>query len=425
MHGTHMTDSPDATIARIGAAARQAQAELAYCDAARKAEALGHVADMLLQESSTILAANARDMATAEAAGLDAARLDRLYLDQERLAGIVESMQAIAAFPDPVGRILDRRTRPNGLVIERVAVPLGVIGVIFEARPNVTADAAALCLKAGNAVILRAGSEALHSALAIGHVVRTAIAAHGLPQDAVQVIAARDRALVSAMLRARDVIDVIVPRGGKNLVALVNREARMPVFSHLEGVCHLYVDRAADFLKAEQILINAKCRRVSVCGALETLLVDSAIAAEFVPAALEALAREGVEIRGDAHICRLFPAAIPAEEDDWSREYLDKILSVRVVDGVAGAVAHINRYGSHHTDSIATEDADTARYFLQRVDSAIVMHNASTQFADGGEFGLGAEIGIATGRMHARGPVGCEQLTCFHYRVHGTGQCRD
>ncbi len=333
-------------------------------------------------------------------------------------------LEEVAALPDPVGKELARWRRPNGLDIARVAVPLGVIGIIYESRPNVTADAGGLSLRAGNAAILRGGSESLHSSRAIVQALRRGLAAAGLPEDAVQLVPTRDRAAVGLMLAMSEYIDVIVPRGGRSLIERVQRESRMPVIAHLEGNCHVYVDRAADPEKARRIVLNAKMRRTGICGAAETLLVDRAVAERYLPPILADLHRAGCEIRGDAAVRALDAAALPATEQDWCTEYLDAILAVRVVDGVGAAIEHVNRYGSHHTDAIVTEDSATAERFLAEIDSAIVLHNASTQFADGGEFGMGAEIGISTGRLPPRGPVGAEQLVSYKYVVRGSGQVR-
>jgi glutamate-5-semialdehyde dehydrogenase len=390
-----------------------------------KRAALQAMASLVRAAAQDILAANAEDMAQARANGQAPAFLDRLALDPDRLEGIAAAVESIAALPDPVGRVLASFERPNGLHIDRVATPLGVVGIIFESRPNVTADAGALCVKAGNAAILRAGSDSFRTSEAIARAMREALAEAGLPQDAIQLVPTRDRAAVGAMLAGLEgSIDVIVPRGGKSLVARVQSEARVPVFAHLEGVCHVYVHQDADLDMAKRIVLNAKMRRTGVCGSAETLLVDRACAATHLRPLLATLLEAGCEVRGD-EACRLADGRVgAATEDDWATEYLDAIIAARVVDGLEAAIAHVETYGSHHTDSIVTEDTQAAERFLAEVDSAIVLHNASTQFADGGEFGFGAEIGIATGRMHARGPVGVEQLTSFKYRVRGTGQIR-
>lgn len=414
-----------ALMRAMGQAARGAQRVLATVAPEAKTAALAAAAASLRAGTNAILAANARDMAAAGDRGLTAASLDRLRLDDDRVEGIARGVEAIAALPDPVGRLLARFERPNGLVIERVSTPLGVVGVIYESRPNVTADAGALCLKAGNAAILRGGSESFASSAAIHACLVEGLRAAGLPEAAITLVPTRDRAAVGSMLAGLDrCIDVIVPRGGKALVERVEREARVPVFAHLEGLVHVFIDRAADLDKAERILVNAKMRRTGVCGAAETLLVDRAVATSHLPRLLGALMAAGCSVRGDEATRSLDARVTLATEEDWRTEYLDSIISCRVVDGLAAAIAHIETYGSHHTDAIVTEDRRAAERFLAEVDSAIVVHNASTQFADGGEFGFGGEIGIATGRMHARGPVGVEQLTSFNYRVRGTGQTR-
>jgi glutamate-5-semialdehyde dehydrogenase len=413
------------TMREIGRGARAAARALALASTAAKDAALAAMATAIDARADDILAANAEDVADAKAHGATAAFVDRLALDRTRVAAMAAGCDVVRALPDPVGTVMDAWTRPNGLTIERVRVPLGVVGVIYESRPNVTADAGALCLKAGNAVILRGGSESFRSARAIHAALAAALREAGLPEAAIQLVPTRDRAAVGLMLAGLDgAIDVIVPRGGKGLVGRVQSEARVPVFAHLEGVCHVYVDKAADPAMAQRIVLNAKMRRTGVCGAAETLLVDRAAA----PAQLEPLVKmlldAGCEVRGDAATQAVDPRVKRASEDDWSTEYLDAIIAVKAVDGVDAAIEHIERYGSHHTDAIVTADAAAAEKFFNEVDSAIVLHNASTQFADGGEFGFGAEIGIATGRMHARGPVGVEQLTSFKYRVRGSGQIR-
>ena len=408
----------------IGVAARAAAQRLAHADAEAKSQALRAAADAVRDRSTEILAANARDLDEAGRAKLSAAVVDRLILDEKRVAGIAESLAAVAAFPDPVGTVLAEWTRPNGLAISRVRTPLGVIGIIYESRPNVTADAGGLSLRAGNTAILRGGSESFHSSRAIVDCLHDGLRAAGLPETAIQLVPTRDRAAVGIMLGMSDLIDVIVPRGGRSLIERVQAESRIPVIAHLEGNCHVYVDGAADIAKARTIVRNAKLRRVSVCGAAETLLVDRAIAAQALPPILADLKSGGCEIRGDAATRALDPAAKPATEQDWRTEYLDAIIAVRVVDGVEAAIAHVNEYGSHHTDAIVTEDKAAADRFLDRVESAIVLLNASTQFADGAEFGMGAEIGISTNKLHARGPVGAEQLTSFKYVVRGNGQVR-
>jgi glutamate-5-semialdehyde dehydrogenase len=408
----------------IGIAARAAAHDLAHAASEAKSRALRVAAEAVRDRRAEILAANARDIDEAGRAQLTAAVTDRLILNEKRVEGIAESLDAVAAFPDPVGTVLAEWTRPNGLAISRVRTPLGVIGIIYESRPNVTADAGSLCLRAGNSAILRGGSESFHSSRAIVECLRKGLKVAGLPEAAIQLVPTRDRAAVGIMLGMSDIIDVIVPRGGRSLIERVQAESRVPVIAHLEGNCHVYVDRAADLTKARTIVRNAKLRRVSVCGAAETLLVDRAIAERALPPILADLKAGGCEIRGDAATRSLDPTATPATEQDWRTEYLDAIIAVRVVDGVEAAIAHINEYGSHHTDAIVTEDAAAAERFLDRVESAIVLLNASTQFADGAEFGMGAEIGISTNKLHARGPVGAEQLTSFKYVVRGSGQVR-
>ncbi|HEY0522768.1 MAG TPA: glutamate-5-semialdehyde dehydrogenase [Stellaceae bacterium] len=408
----------------IGAAARRAAVALALAPAEAKTRALREAAAAIRAAAPELLAANRRDVAFARERQLSPAMIDRLLLDGKRIEAMAAGLETVADLPDPVGAVIAEWTRPNGLLIQRVRVPIGVVGIIYESRPNVTADAGGLCLKSGNAAILRGGSESFHSSGAIVACLKRGLAAAGLPQDAVQLVPTRDREAVGLMLRMAEHIDVVVPRGGRSLIERVQRDSRVPVFAHLEGLCHVYVDRAADPEKARTVTLNAKMRRTGVCGAAETLLVDRAVAATLLPPILADLRAAGCELRGDAAVQALDPSVLPASEADWTTEYLDAILAVRVVDGVGGAIEHINRYGSHHTDSVVTEDAATAERFLAEVDSAIVMWNASTQFADGGEFGMGAEIGISTGRLHARGPVGAEQLTTFKYVVRGTGQTR-
>ncbi len=413
-----------AEMRAIGAAARQAAAVMARASAARKTDALIRAAAAIRAARAEILEANARDLAEAERRSLSPALRDRLMLDDKRIEAMAKGLEEVAALPDPIGTELARWTRPNGLDIARVRVPLGVIGIIYESRPNVTADAGGLSLRAGNAAILRGGSESFHSSGVIAQCLKRGIAAAGLPENAVQLVPTRDRAAVGIMLGMTDFIDIIVPRGGRSLIERVQRESRIPVIAHLEGICHVYVDRAADLAKARAVVLNAKMRRTGVCGAAETLLVDRAVATSHLPAILADLHRAGCEIRGDEATRALDRAAKPATPEDWTTEYLDAILAVRVVDGIAAAIEHINRYGSHHTDAIITEDQAAAARFLDEVDSAIVLLNASTQFADGGEFGMGAEIGISTGKLPPRGPVGAEQLTSYKYVVRGTGQVR-
>jgi glutamate-5-semialdehyde dehydrogenase len=411
-------------LREIGVAARAAAQVLVHADPESKSRALRVSAEAVRDRRAEILAGNARDLDEAGRAQLSAAVVDRLLLDEKRVAGIADSLDAVAAFPDPVGTVLAEWTRPNGLAISRVRTPLGVIGIIYESRPNVTADAGGLCLRAGNAAILRGGSESFHSSRAIVQCLHHGLKTASLPEGAIQLVPTRDRAAVGIMLGMAEFIDVIVPRGGRSLIERVQAESRIPVIAHLEGNCHVYVDRAADLAKAREIVRNAKLRRVSVCGAAETLLVDRAIAERALPLILAELKAGGCEIRGDAATRALDPTAKPATEQDWRTEYLDAIIAVRVVDGVEAAIAHINEYGSHHTDAIVTEDAAAAERFLDQVESAIVLLNASTQFADGAEFGMGAEIGISTNKLHARGPVGAEQLTSFKYVVRGNGQVR-
>jgi glutamate-5-semialdehyde dehydrogenase len=414
-----------AEMAAIGRAAREAARVLGLASTEAKNAALKAAATSIRKNAATILAENAKDVADIRKQDVVASFVERLVLDARRIEGIARAVEEVAALPDPVGSIIAEWDRPNGLHIERVRTPLGVIGIIYESRPNVTADASALCLKAGNAAILRGGSDSFRSSVAIHRCFVDGLRAAGLPAEAVQLVPTRDRAAVGAMLTGLDgAIDVIVPRGGKGLVARVQQEARVPVFAHLEGVCTVYVHKAANLAMAEKIVVNAKMRRVSVCGAAETLLVDRAIVATHLKPLCDALQKAGCTIRGDETVRNQVPDVIAATEADWSTEFLDTIIAVRVVDNLDAAIAHIGRYGSHHTDSIVTDDTAAAEKFLAEVDSAIVLHNASTQFADGGEFGMGAEIGIATGRMHARGPVGVEQLTSFKYRIHGSGQVR-
>lgn len=423
--GSNGFDDVGAIMARMGDSARKAARVLAVTPADRKSAALGFMAAAVERHAGTILAANAIDLEHAASAGLSAAVIDRLRLDAGRVTAIASALREIAALPDPVGATISEWERPNGLRIARVRTPLGVVGVIYESRPNVTADAGALCLKAGNAVILRGGSDSARSSAAIHAALREGLEAGGLPSDAIQLVPTTDRAAVGAMLTGLSgAIDVIVPRGGRSLVERVQADARVPVFAHLEGLCHLYIDGAADLGMARTIAVNAKMRRTGVCGAAETLLVDEAVAATHLTPILSDLAAAGCEIRGTRGVVALFPQAKLADEADFSTEYLDAIISVALVPGVEGAIAHIDRYSSHHTEAIVTDDDAAAERFLATIDSAILLHNASTQFADGGEFGFGGEIGIATGKMHARGPVGVEQLTSFNYRVRGAGQTR-
>lgn len=414
-----------AVMAEVGRKARAAAAPLSIATTEQKNKALIAAADAMLEARADILEANRLDLANAEKNGMAASFIDRLTLDDSRINAIADGIRAIAALSDPVGEVIAEWDRPNGLHIERVRTPLGVIGVIYESRPNVTADAGALCLKAGNAVILRGGSDSAHSSAAIHKALVRGLEAANLPADAIQIVPVTDRAAVGEMLKGLNgAIDVIVPRGGKSLVARVQSEARVPVFAHLEGICHLYIDKTADLDMARRIAVNAKMRRTGICGAAETLLVDRAVAATHLAPILDDLAAKGCEIRGSDEVRALYPDAMAATEEDWSTEYLDAIISVALVDGISGAIDHINRYSSHHTEAIVAEDAAAVARFFNEIDSAILLHNASTQFADGGEFGMGAEIGIATGKMHARGPVGVEQLTSFKYRVRGSGQVR-
>jgi glutamate-5-semialdehyde dehydrogenase len=414
-----------ACMAEIGRQARLAARALALAPAAQKDRALERMAAAVREQKSRILTANGEDIAEARGSGMIGAFLDRLSLDAARVEAIAAAIDAVRALKDPVGIVTESWTRPNGMSIERVRVPLGVIGIVYESRPNVTADAGALCLKSGNAAILRGGSDSLRTSRAIVAALGQGLREAELPEAAIQLVPTRDRAAVGLMLSGLDGnIDVIVPRGGKSLVQRVQSEARVPVFAHLEGVCHVYVDKAASLDMAKKIVLNAKMRRTGVCGAAETLLVDRAAAAKFLKPLVEMLIDAGCEIRGDKATLAVDKRVKPATEEDWSTEYLDAILAAKVVDGVAAAIEHIERYGSHHTDAIVTDDKAAAEKFLREVDSAIVLHNASTQFADGGEFGFGAEIGIATGRLHARGPVGVDQLTTFKYRIRGSGQTR-
>ena len=413
------------TMLELGRRARAAAATLAFADPASKVKALHAAADAIDDRRDDIMSANALDMRAAEGRGISSAFLDRLLLNDKRIDAMIEGLRTIADLPDPVGRVLAEWTRPNGMAIRRVATPLGVIGVIFESRPNVTADAGALTLKAGNAVILRGGSDSVNSTRAIHVCLVTGLKQAGLPADAIQIVPTTDREAVGHLLRGLGgAIDVIVPRGGKTLVARVQDEARVPVFAHLEGLCHTYIDATAELDMAVSVTLNAKMRRTGVCGATETLLVHRDVVATHLKPVIEALVAKGCEIRGDATVTALIPEAIPATEQDWQTEYEDAIISVRVVADVGEAIAHIAKYSSHHTEAIITEDTASVARWFNEIDSAILLHNASTQFADGGEFGFGGEIGIATGKFHARGPVGVEQLTSFKYLIEGTGQTR-
>ncbi len=413
---------PAQLITDCARAARLAQRQLAALPSAVRAEALRLAAQALRDAMPAVIAANAKDLAAGEANGLSKAMLDRLALDEGRLSAIADAVAAVADLPDPAGQVIDQLERPNGLKLQRIRVPIGTIGIIYESRPNVTADAAALCVRAGNAALLRGGSEAVHSNRAIHAALVEGLVRGGVPADAVQLIPTQDRAAVGAMLTAAGLIDMIVPRGGKSLVARVQADARVPVLAHLDGICHTYVHAAADAGMAQDIALNAKLRRTGICGAMETLLIDSAFPAG--AALVSALIDKGCEVRGDKRIAALDSRVIPASANDWDTEYLDAILSVAMVDGLDDALAHIARHSSAHTDAIITDDDSAAERFLAEVDSAIVMHNASSQFADGGEFGLGAEIGIATGRLHARGPVALEGLTTYKWQVRGSGQTR-
>lgn len=413
------------TLLDAAAAARKASHSLGIMPADARVKALKTIADKIEANAPAVLEANKKDLERAKENGLSEPMIDRLMLDEDRLAGIVQGVRDVAALPDPVGDVLAEWERPNGLKISRVRVPLGVIGVIYESRPNVTVDASALTLKSGNAVILRPGSDSFHTSGKLVGLVREALAEADMPRDAVYMVPDTDRAAVGHMLSGLDGnVDVIVPRGGRSLVERVSKEARVPVIGHLEGLCHIYVDQSADLEKAKAIVVNAKMRRPGVCGAAEKVLIDRAAADKLVPAIAGALKEAGCEVRGDDFSLERADGLVPATNEDWITEYLAPIIAMKVVDGVEGAIDHIATYSSGHTESVIAEDRDVAEKFLREVDSAIVMHNASTQFADGGEFGMGAEIGISTGRIHARGPVGCEQLTTFKYQVRGTGQTR-
>ena len=417
-----MTDFGD-MMQSLGRAAKAAAAELAFATSAQKEQALLTAAEAVWAKRDEIIAANAKDMEFATEKGLSAAMLDRLMLDEARIGSIVAGLKAVAGQADPVGEVLEEWDRPTGLHIRRVRTPLGVVGVIYESRPNVTADAGALCLKAGNAVILRGGSEGFHSSTALHACLVEGLRAAGLPEASIQLVPTRDRAAVSEMLTMTDYVDVIVPRGGKGLVGLVQREARVPVFAHLEGIVHIYVDAEADPVKALNVILNAKTRRTGICGAAECLLIHKDVMGTIGQGIVKALLQAGVEVRGDAAVAEI-DGVVPANATDWGCEYLDMIIAAKVVDDIDAAIGHIRRYGSNHTDCILTEDDAAAARFFERLDSAILMRNASTQFADGGEFGMGAEIGIATGKMHARGPVGAAQLTSFKYLVEGDGTVR-
>ncbi len=420
-HGGELSKVMDA----MGARARQAARDLAAASTEQKNAALLAAAECLANRLPEILAANQEDLQAARASGLSEAMLDRLMLDESRVLSMADGLRNIAELDDPVGRVLAQWTRPNGLHIQRLSVPLGVIGIIYESRPNVTADAGALCLKAGNAVILRGGSESFHSSGEIHACLCAGLEAAGLPADSIQMVPTTDREAVGYLLsEMAQYLDVLIPRGGKGLVARVEREARVPVLGHLEGICHLYVDASADLELAVNVVVNAKMRRTGICGAAETLLLDRQADPELVAALIKGLSEAGCEVRADQALRERFPELPPADESDWSTEYLAPVISAAMVDGVESAIAHIQRYGTGHTESVIAGDIQVAERFLSAVDSAIVMHNTSTQFADGGEFGMGAEVGIATGRLHARGPVGVEQLTSYKYVVRGSGQLR-
>lgn len=413
------------TMTALGKGSKIASADLAGCGTEQRNLALLSSAAVLRSNEEEILAANESDMSSARNNGTSPAMLDRLMLDHDRIESMASGLESIARLPDPVGRVLAEWERPNGLQIQRVAVPLGVIGIIYESRPNVTADAAGLCLKSGNAVILRGGSDSFHSSRAIYECMRAGLEKADINADAIQMVPTRDRAAVGFLLSSMtEWVDVVVPRGGKNLIKRVQDEARVPVIGHLEGICHVYLHESADERIARDVVLNAKMRRTGICGAAETVLVDAGAAAQLLPVVCDALTEAGCEIRGDEGVLALVPDAAPATEQDWMTEYLDSIVSIRIVDDIEAAMHHIATYGSGHTESIIASDSVAAEHFLRSVDSAIVLHNASTQFADGGEFGMGAEIGIATGRVHARGPVGAEQLTSYKYVVRGAGQVR-
>ncbi len=408
----------------IGRRARVAYSSLAEAKNEQKDIALAQAAISLRENMEHIISENKKDLEFASEKGLDAAMIDRLTLNEKRIEAMAAGLETICTIPDPVNKVLEEWSRPNGLVLQRVSVPIGVIGMIYESRPNVTSDAAALCIKSGNAVILRAGSECLHSAQAIAECIQNGLKAANLPVDAVQLVPTRDRAAVGEMLNMTGLIDVIIPRGGKSLTKRIQDESRVPTILHLDGNCHSYIHQDADFDMARSVLLNAKMRRVGICGATESMLIDEAIAGKILPILVDALSETACEVRGDAAARKIDARIKAASEDDWSTEYLAAIISVKIVKDVNEAIAHINHYGSHHTDAIITSNINVARQFLREVDSAIVMHNTSTQFADGGEFGFGAEIGISNGKLHARGPVGAEQLTTYKYVVHGNGQVR-
>jgi glutamate-5-semialdehyde dehydrogenase len=411
-------------VRRLAEDARAAYGVLAEAKNEQKDMALVQSALAIREHASAIFHANEKDILEGKAAGLTEAQLDRLKLDDKRIEALAQSLETVATMPDPVNKILAEWTRPNGLIIQRVSVPLGVIGIIYESRPNVTADSAGLCIKSGNSCILRGGSESFHSSAAIVECIHRGLKAAGLPEHAVQVVPSKDRALVGEMLAAVGLIDVVIPRGGKSLTERVRNESKVPTLLHLDGNCHTYIHEGADAAMAVSVLMNAKMRRVGVCGATESLLIDEKIAKDMLPKIAFELTKAHCEMRGCDKARAIDPRIKAAMDDDWSAEYLAPIISIKIVSGIDEAISHINRYGSHHTDAIITADKKAARQFLRQVDSAIVLHNASTQFADGGEFGFGAEIGIATGRLHARGPVGAEQLTTYKYVIHGDGQTR-
>jgi glutamate-5-semialdehyde dehydrogenase len=424
VHQPGISDSIDSLMARIGAQARAAAIPLALASAEKKYAALITMASSIERHRDGILNANAIDVAEAEIAGLTGSFLDRLQLDKKRVSAMADGIRAVAELPDPIGKLIAEWTRPNGLHIERVRTPLGVIGVIYESRPNVTADAGALCLKAGNPVVLRGGSDSVNSSKAIHDCMLEGLKSAGLPEHCIQLVPTQDRAAVGAMLSGLNgTIDVIVPRGGKSLVARVQADARVPIFAHLEGICHIYIDQYADVDMARKIVVNAKMRRTGVCGAAECLLIDWRFYTKHGAPMIEDLLKAGAEVRADGELIKI-PGTVKASPEDFGHEFLDAIIAAKLVDGIDEAITHIRKFGSGHTESIITENAATAEQFFNELDSAILLHNASTQFADGGEFGMGAEIGIATGKMHARGPVGVEQLTSFKYRLRGNGQIR-
>ena len=424
MNGVATSFDPDHLISKLGVAAKAASSVLSQVNEADVNALLSLIADKLRGSQDVLLAANEQDIAQAKARGLTEAMIDRLLLTPERIEGMAAGVEVVRDLPDPLGRVLWEAERPNGLNIQRVSVPIGVLGMIYESRPNVTIDAAALCLKSRNAVVLRGGSESLHSSLALQGLVQDALRESGLPEACVSMVPVTDRVVVGAMLAAHETIDVMIPRGGKGLTSRVMEEARMPVFAHLDGLCHIYVHPSVKPEIACEVVLNAKMRRTGICGAVETVLFDKTLDPAIAQDVIEALLAVDCTIVGDDTVCGMHDAVTPAVDEDWVTEYLDAKVSIKVVDGVQAAVEHINTYGSHHTDSILAEDVEAVAAFLNQVDSGICMHNASTQFADGGEFGMGAEIGIATGKMHARGPVGLEQLCTYKYHVRGNGQTR-